>query len=115
MSEAPRRAHPGSEQQAFGELFQAALALGVPDIDRRPFSMSVMRPDGTLRSSPSRFFALGSRAFNSRLNPPANWHSVSSGSPISTTERSNGYESALMRQIMKTVLLLQLARRRYGP
>ncbi len=35
-------------------------------IDRRPFSMSVMRPDGTLRSSASRF-ALSSRAFNSRL------------------------------------------------
>jgi hypothetical protein len=61
--------NPGSEQQAFGELFQPALALGVPDIDRRPFSMSVMRPDGTLRSSASRF-ALGSRAFNSRLNAP---------------------------------------------
>jgi hypothetical protein len=34
-------------------------------IDRRPFSMSVMRPDGTPRSSASRF-ALNSRAFSSR-------------------------------------------------
>ena len=35
-------------------------------IDRRPLSMSVMRPDGTLRSSASRF-ALSSRTFSSRF------------------------------------------------
>jgi hypothetical protein len=35
-------------------------------MERRPFRMSVIRPDGTLRSSASRF-ALSARAFGSRF------------------------------------------------